>query len=192
MRDWILKIHIYAGLLCSPYLIIFGLSSLHFNHKFTTPADDTVSWTHPIRLDPSIEKRQLGLAVRDSLGLMGWGPPWEVRQSDEEIRVRVVRPAKRYDIRIPAGEGLAYVEETRLGYWAAINSLHALMGLPNAPFMSWWGVYTEICVWVVLFSAASGVYVWAIHKRERRLGWILLIAGSGTSLLLMIYIVVWG
>lgn len=182
----------YAGLLCSPYLIIFGLSSLHFNHKFTTPSQDTVSWTHPLNLDPAIERRQLGLAVRDSLGLMGWGPWWEVRRSDEETRVQVVRPGKRYNVRIPAGEGIAYVEETRLGYWAVINSLHALMRLPHAPFMSLWGVYTEFCTWIVLFSAASGVYLWAGRGRERRIGWVLMAAGSGTSLLLMIYIIVWG
>jgi hypothetical protein len=192
LRDWIFKIHIYAGLLCSPYLLIFGLSSLHFNHKFTTPAEDTVSWTHPLQLDSSIEKRQLGLAVRDSLGLMGWGPWWEVRQSDEETRVQVVRPGKRYDVRMPVGEGIAYVEETRLGYWAVVNSLHATMRLPNAPFMSLWGVYTEITTWVVLFSAASGIYLWTARRSERRIGWILMASGSGTSLLLIIYITVWG
>ncbi len=34
MRQWILRIHLYGGLLCAPYLIIFGFSSLHFNHHF--------------------------------------------------------------------------------------------------------------------------------------------------------------
>jgi hypothetical protein len=123
---------------------------------------------------------------------MGWGAWWEVRQSDEETRVQVVRPGKRYQVRIPMGEGIAHVEETRLGYWSVINSLHATMSLPNAPFMSFWGIYTEICVWVVLFSAGSGIYLWTARRSERRIGWAVLVAGSGSSFLLIIYITVWG
>ncbi len=37
MRSILLKIHLYAGLLCSSYPIIFGVSSLHFNHHFVEP-----------------------------------------------------------------------------------------------------------------------------------------------------------
>ena len=47
-----------------------------------------------------------------------------------------------------------------------ILQLHALTGIPNSPFVGTWGIYTEICVWVVLFSACSGVYLWATLKRD--------------------------
>ncbi len=143
-------------------------------------------------MDPTLEKRKIGQAVRDSLGLLGWGPWWEVRQTEAETRVQVVRPGKRYNVRIPSGTNIAEVEETRFGYWRVINSLHALTRVPNAPFMSLWGIYTEICTWVVLFSAASGIYFWTARKSERRLGWILIGAGSGTSLFLITYVLVWG
>ena len=192
MRNFILKIHLYGGLLCSPYLLLFGLSSLHYNHHFTQPGDDRVTWTHPIRLDTSIEKREMGQAVRDSLGLMGWGPWWEVRQNDTETRVQITRPGKKYNVRIPNQGGVAEVEEIRLGYWRVINSLHALMRVPNSTFMSFWGIYTEICTWVVLFSAASGVYLWTARKSERRIGWSLLGAGSGSALFLIFYVLIWG
>jgi hypothetical protein len=192
MRNFILKIHLYGGLLCSPYLLLFGLSSLHYNHHFTQPGDDRVTWTHPIRLDTSIEKRKMGQAVRDSLGLMGWGPWWEVRQNDTETRVQITRPGKKYNVRIPNQGGVAEVEEIRLGYWRVINSLHALMRVPNSTFMSFWGIYTEICTWVVLFSAASGVYLWTARKSERRIGWSLLGAGSGSALFLIFYVLIWG
>jgi len=192
MRNFILKIHLYGGLLCSPYLLLFGLSSLHYNHHFTQPGDDRVTWTHPIRLDTSIEKRKMGQAVRDSLGLMGWGPWWEVRQNDTETRVQITRPGKKYNVRIPNQGGVAEVEEIRLGYWRVINSLHALMRVPNSTFMSFWGIYTEICTWVVLFSAASGVYLWTARKSERRIGWSLLGAGSGPAVVLVFYVLIWG
>jgi hypothetical protein len=34
IRKWVLKIHLYGGLLCFWYLIIFAVSSLQFQHKF--------------------------------------------------------------------------------------------------------------------------------------------------------------
>ncbi|MBT3606021.1 MAG: hypothetical protein HOE48_09940 [Candidatus Latescibacteria bacterium] len=190
MRNFILKIHLYGGLLCSPYLIIFGLSSLQFNHHFVQPNDDEVTWTHPLRLDPTIEKRNVGNAVRDSLGLIGWGPWWNVEQDETETRVEVVRPGKKYQIHIK--DGLAEIEETRLGYLTIVNSLHALTRVPNAPFMSVWGIYTEICTWVVLFSAGSGVYLWTARKSERHVGWLLICGGAGSTLLLILYVLVWG
>jgi hypothetical protein len=51
-----------------------------------------------------------------------------------------------------------------------------------------WGAYTEFCTWVVLFSAASGVYFWTRRRKERLIGWILLLGGMGTSFFLMFYI----
>ena len=36
MRKWLLNIHLYGGLLCSSYLLLYGVSSLYFNHEFTS------------------------------------------------------------------------------------------------------------------------------------------------------------
>jgi hypothetical protein len=91
-------------------------------------------------------------------------------------------------IRVFFDENRVQVEETRKGFWAVINSLHALMRVPSSRFIVLWGAYTELCTWVVLFSAASGVYLWTRRQKERFIGWILLIGASATSLLLMFYV----
>ena len=46
MRKWMLNIHLYGGLLCAPYLIIFGFSSLQFNHhfNFVSHAEEPSKW----------------------------------------------------------------------------------------------------------------------------------------------------
>lgn len=85
-------------------------------------------------------------------------------------------------------EGRIKVDEARTGFWPVVNSLHALMRLPSAPFISVWGVYNEICTWVVLFSAGSGVYLWTRRQKERLIGWLMLAVGSGASLLFMLYV----
>ena len=76
----------------------------------------------------------------------------------------------------------------RYGLIKVVNQLHGLIRLPNSSFMSWWGVYTEICFWTVLFSAGTGVYLWTRRRPERLIGWWLLVGVSSGSLLFMLYI----
>jgi hypothetical protein len=190
LRSLILNIHIYAGLLCAPYLIIFGISSLNFNHHFVEPGDASTTWSVPLRLDPSIEKREVGLAVRDSLDLMGWGPWWEVERDSLRTYAEVVRPGKRYNVTI--SDGVATIEEIRHGPLQVMMSLHALTNLPRSPFVSTWEIFTEICTWVVLFSAGSGVYLMAIKKQERRVGWIILATSGLLSITLFVYVIAVG
>ena len=191
LRSLFLKIHIYAGLLCSSYLLIFGLSSLNYNHHFGKPSDsDPISWERRTELaNVDGDDRAFTNRITESLGLIGWTIPWETyRDEGDNLHFGLNRPGKKYTVHVFFDEGLIRVEERRTGFWPIVNSLHALTRLPYSPFMSLWGVYTEICIWGVLFSAGTGVYCWTRRRRERLVGWIMLGAGSGTSLLFMLYI----
>ena len=194
MRDWILKVHIYATLICASYLIIFGITSLHMNHRaaFPQPAADKVFWERPLEIENIEDNKILAAAIRDSLGLFGWPIGWEMRREDNgNLRFGLARPAKKYTIHVLLDERRVKVEEERKGFWAALYSLHALMRVPGSPFMSLWGVYTELCTWTVLFAAASGIYLWTARRNERRIGWMLLGGASGISLFLMLYVWLW-
>jgi hypothetical protein len=58
--------------------------------------------------------------------------------------------------------------------------------------MTAWGGYTELCTFFVLFAAATGVYLFAARKRERWVGFSVLGVATVLSLLLMVYVRVWG
>ncbi|MGH7770297.1 MAG: hypothetical protein ACREQP_22825 [Candidatus Binatia bacterium] len=189
MRSFLLKIHIYGGLLCSSYLLIFGVSSLNFNHHFGTPKDEKVIWERSLKVVNVEDDKALSEGVRDALGLFGWPLPWETkRETDGTFRFGLSRPGKHYMIRVFFDENRVQVEETRKGFWAVINALHALMRVPASRFITLWGAYTEFCTWVVLFSAASGVYLWTRRQRERWVGSLLLLGASSTFFILMFYI----
>jgi hypothetical protein len=189
MRSFLLKVHIYAGLLCSSYLLIFGISSLNYNHNFGKPGDEKVTWERSMELVNMEDNMALSEIVRDKLGLIGWSLPWDTRRDDRgNLHFGLSRPGKYYLIHVLLDESRVRVEETRRGFWAVVNSLHALMGVPSSRFMTLWGAYTELCTWVVLFSAASGIYLWTQRQKERVVGWILLAGASGTSLLFMVYV----
>ncbi len=189
MRDLILKLHMYGGLLCSSYLIIFGLSALNYNHHFGKPGHEKIVWTRTVQVEDMDDDNVLAAAVRDSLGLIGWPLSWKTRRDERgDLRFELSRPGKKYTIHAFPRQNRVEVVEVRTGFWPVINHLHGLMRLPGSPFMSLWGIYTEVCVWVVLFSAASGVYLWTIRRSERLIGGLLLGSSSLLSLLFMLYV----
>ena len=147
--------------------MIFGISSLNFNHNFGKPGNEKVVWERSLKIVDTADNEALSEDVRDALGLIGWPLPWETGRDDRgNLRFGLQRPGKHYTIHVHLDENRVVVEETRTGFWAVINALHAHMGLPSSGFMNLWAAYTELCTWVVLFSAASGVYFWT-HRPGR-------------------------
>lgn len=189
VRTVLLQVHLYAGLLCSSYFVLFGISSLNYNHQFGTAVEvDHITWDRQLSLPEFDEDRARAFAVRDSLGLPGWAPWWKYKtDEDGAFHFEITRPGKLYKMHL-AADGHLRAEEHRTGFWPVVNRLHAMMQLPNAPLISWWGAYTEFCFWVVIGSAASGVYLWTRRRGERRIGVWLLCGVSGASLLFMFYI----
>jgi hypothetical protein len=195
MRQWIYRLHLYGGLLCAAYLVVFGLSSLQFNHHFAWAASSDrpePAWEVP--LPPLRGTNDVARAenLRDDLGLMGWPLPWEMRRDDDGLHVVMERPGRSYRIHALTRDGRVRVEPKAKGFWPAVVSLHGLTGIPGSRLASWWGVYTELCVWVVLFAAASGVWLWIGARRERVAGRLALALGFLGSVAFMVYVVVKG
>lgn len=191
MRKFLSKIHIWLGLLCAPYMIIFGFSSLHFNHQFgfIDTGEYTVSWERQIAVADTIDNNVLAGRVRLALDLDGWIPWWLYERGDDNsFRFQVNRPAKRYTVQVSPERTHASVEELRQGPLMVLSSLHALGPVPGKPFTRFWKYYTYISLLFVLYAAVSGVYFWSRRKDEKLVGWLLLAGVSGGSLLLMVFV----
>ena len=197
MRKWMLNIHLYGGLLCAPYLIIFGFSSLHFNHHFgfvtSRPEASPRTWVASLAVEPSTNNEAMADSVRDSLGLTGWTIPWKMQRDGEgDLKFDLERPGRSYTIRTQLKNHTAQIEARSKGFWQVVNSLHALGAVPNSKFALWWGGYTEVCTAFVIFAAISGLYLWVNSKRERRVGMITVVAATLLSIVLMVVVVHWG
>ena len=57
LRQWMLDVHIYLGLLCAGYLVIYGVSTLSFNHprQWLTPEESRAEWQWEIEMPPAQE-----------------------------------------------------------------------------------------------------------------------------------------
>ena len=69
------------------------------------------------------------------------------------------------------------------GFWASLIFFHKMPGPHLANIRgNWfvirvWAWLAEGTAWLLLFLSVSGVYLWAILKSERRVGFVLIVAG---------------
>jgi hypothetical protein len=212
LRKIILNIHIYAGLLCFGYLIVFGVSSLSFNHpaEFLRARGEVKTWERPIDLidlprvtgEMNNEQRiaakaEANNAVRAALGLFGFQRPGQQSWWDEKdanhYHASLIRPGAEYDVDVHLDRKIAVVKATRANAWDVIARLHGFHGqLPGSAFVSTWAWYTELCTIAVLFAGASGVYLWTRRRNERQIGLVLLGGAGAISLALMFYLTLHG
>lgn len=91
LRKTLLNLHLYGGVLCFSYLILFGISSLDFNHSivFTKWGGSVTTWTQPMPVVEDGEESSLGrpLPCR-KLRLR--------RRDDALLRLRDVRPHRQW------------------------------------------------------------------------------------------------
>lgn len=190
MRNKLIKWHLYAGLLCFPYFIIFGISSLNFNHHFSfmQPGKNSSHWQKQIDIPPYQNDQQFADAVRDSLSLMGWTPPWEIKKDSAGFQFMITHPGKDYVVSAFNNQPIIKVEETPKGFWTVFNSLHGFNEeIPGAPaFINSWGIYSNVAVFVMLFSILSGIYIFSRNKKEKKSGLFILFGCLGFSLLILL------
>jgi len=196
LRSWILQLHLYGGLICSSYLVIYGISTLDFNHPnaLTRGNRATVTWDRALTLSDAGDDARLAEQVRDALGLFGWPLSWTMRRDDDNnFHFDLARPGKRYVVRVALGENRVYVEEERQRLWSIIRGLHGLGNdVPGSRFLIAWGLFTEVTTWIVIFSALSGVYLWTFRRKERRVGAALTLGALGITLALFLYLILHG
>src|SRR3981081_1479890 len=107
LRKWILRVHLYGALVCSSYLILFGVSSLMFNHPmaFTEPKEVEKRWEQSWAIGKLADDQAEGGDVREGLGLIGWA--YETgRDPDGNLHFPLSRPGKDYRIHVLHSRGL--------------------------------------------------------------------------------------
>lgn len=193
MRNLLIKIHAYLGLFCVPYLLVFGISSLNFNH--TIPGmgagqGSVISWEKSASFPDSLSDATLAGVVNDSLGIMGWYIPWDSRRDSASFNYRTVHFGKQYDITLSFPEETVLVSATTESIGNIIKGLHFLgESIPRAPWwVNIWQFYQDLTVYGLLFWIISGLYFWAGKSYDRKWGLPVLFGSMILSLLFMFYL----
>ncbi len=186
MRRWILDLHLYLGLVCLPYVVLLGLSSILLNHQISRD-EPTRRWEQALPASTPARDLEAATRVRDALGLSGTVLPHTVKRAETDaLRFVLLRPARRYEIELGT-DAVARVREQRFGVLGVITGLHGLRGLEASRWGPSWGLYTELASFALVFAIASGLYLFWPRRAGRALGF----GAAGLAVVIALAIGIW-
>jgi hypothetical protein len=172
-------LHLYIGLIISPFVLIFAVSVLVINHpqfiSKITPVQNQVELS--IKLD-SVPLRSTDLltarAILKKLDIAGEVD--YINKNDSSMFFPVRTPGKLLRIRVNMHNGVALVTETDLGALRGTAYMHYMPGPHNASlrgnsgFMKVWRYLADTTVYSIIFLTVSGVFLWCFIRSERKSG----------------------
>ena len=193
LRVLILNLHLYGGLLGAPYLVIYGLSSLTYNHPNAAVFQSELRVSvQTVSIEPlAIEQPERAAAAgRDALGLIGFIPAWKTTRDEAgELSFHVNRPGRSYQVRLVESTGEATLKRTDSGVWSVLRGLHGMTHFPGSPWMTTWGAYTYFSIAMIVFAVGSGAALWWTRTRARAAALAVLALGLGAGLGLVTWMV---
>jgi hypothetical protein len=197
LYGWIRDLHLYFGLFLSPFVLLFAVSTILFNHTWTPwagggePQTRTVAVQPPAGLEGIERARDLLRQAEVS------GEIRHLRGEGDRFTIPVIGPGWEATVRVDLAEGFAEVTERTTGFWNAILYLHKSPGPHSAAIrgnwtftLAWrWLIDGVVCL--ILFVSASGIYLWWALRAERRTGLVLLGAGGVCFVGLVFLVVIW-
>ncbi|MDO8544623.1 MAG: hypothetical protein Q7S40_29630 [Opitutaceae bacterium] len=185
---WTRDLHLYLGLVLSPFILLFAISTVLLNHR----------WQRTPTL-PAAAKQTTSIDVADGAGTLAHarqlldqlhvtGEIDYVRHNAkaERLLIPVSQPGLTTRVEVDLRARTATVEREAQGLGGALIYLHRMPGPHNVAirgnwiYLRWWSVVTDSVVYGVLLLTASGLYLWGILKAERGIGWLMLVAGTAT------------
>lgn len=187
---WTRDLHLYVGLFLSPFLLLFAISTLALNHR-TDPRpvlSEMPVGEQAVTLDPAMGINSLEQAKSLLRQVNVSGEIDVIRHNAKagRLTIPVAKPGEFTTIDVDLQTKRATVTRRVEGMLAGLVYLHMRPGQHlamlrgNWPFMAAWSHLADAAVYGTIFLTASGLYLWWFFKAERRIGWVLLVAGIMT------------
>lgn len=193
-RRILLAAHLYLGLACSGYLVVYGLSALSWHHDWSwlQPTWGERTWTASVPPASGSEAEQAAF-WRGALGLYGHMPPGKIRRDGNgALDFHVTRPGRRYDVRVDPDAGSARVEEKRASTWELVRGLHGGTAIEGSLWSRTWSLYTDLSIVTLALAGVTGTALWWTRARRRRGGAIVLAASGAGFLALASWVLLCG
>jgi hypothetical protein len=179
-------LHLYFGLFISPFIVIFAISVLAFNHpgffnlknsgkplNQTRTKLDTIPWA----------TTDLGTAraIINKLGIKGEID--FISKNEDQISFPVNKPGLQIRVTVNKHNDSVLITRQPENYLKAMSWLHIMPGQHNAamrgnsPFMKIWRIIADLTVYLIIFLLISGVYLWYFVEFRRINGLYAIILG---------------
>jgi hypothetical protein len=183
MSRRIRQLHCYFGLFLSPFLGVFAVSAILFNHPW--PASPAATTQRQISLQVPDGLKGLDLAREIMRQADVWGEIVFISEQAQGARLvfPIERPGRKTNIRADLPAKTATIEERPTTWVEALTFLHKFPGphvvsiRGNWFFTRLWGVLADGTVYLLVLASVTGLYLWLVAKSERKAGLLCLAAG---------------
>ncbi|MCI0622158.1 MAG: PepSY-associated TM helix domain-containing protein [Acidobacteria bacterium] len=183
---WVRDLHLYVGIFLSPFVLIFAISTLLLNHNWGRgdTRNQTVRRALTVNVAEGLDTIEHAKEVMRQAGVSGEIGFVQRLVKENHLSISVMKPGREAKIEVDLQGNTATVEEHQTGFWEALVYLHKSPGPHNTNIRgNWsytriWGGLADSAVYSILFLSASGIYLWAVIKAERRIGLLLMAAGT--------------
>ena len=191
------KLHLYFGLFISPFVIIFSIGLLVFNHPglmHKTKPDNQLPEIRTKLRDISYNGPDLETAKRiiHELGIQGEID--YISRNNNSISFPLINPGLKSFVHADTNTDSVFVSREVAGALSAMAYLHSMPGPHNAKirgnslFMKVWMGLADAVVYLLIFLTASGVFLWYAVKAEIKNGSIAISLGILVFVALLIAI----
>jgi hypothetical protein len=186
MRNLVLKLHIYAGLLTFAQILVFGIAGLAATVE-ERPRPKTVRSSREIAYTPPMSKtdkevaddvyRTLGLPLTRPMPLFAIK-----RNHDNDLLLDFYNINGIYRVTVFERERKLRVDDVRNKTATFFNDLHTVtLNDDEAPrLVRVWGYYNAFAMWCLLGFCVSGVYLWLTAQARSLWAWSCVAAGTAT------------
>ena len=187
-------LHLYLGLFISPVLLVYAITVVLLNHAYLPwGGEDSPETSRTVTVSVPDEENSLELAkeIRRQLGASAEIGYVNLNQERRRLSFPLEKPGEHSMVRVDLATGIAEIETRETGVWDAMVYLHRMPGPHNVAirgnwlFTRLWGWVADATVYLTLFLTATGVYLWALLRTERRAGLVFLGSGALSFFLLI-------
>ncbi|MEP7000304.1 MAG: PepSY-associated TM helix domain-containing protein [bacterium] len=198
---WTRDLHLYLGLFVSPFVLVYAVSAIQFNHTLMpwggVSNAEVAREERVVRVVVSDSKNSLEIArqVRQQIDVRGEIGYVRRKAGSREVRFPIETPGHVTTVDVDLSAGTATIQQRSTGVWDGLTYLHKMPGPHNATVRgNWlvtrfWGWTADVAVYLILFLTASGVYLWTVLRADRRTGMAFLGAGLLSFVAIIVAIV---
>ena len=186
------RVHLYLGMLLIPWVIMYALSTLTFNHRdwfrgqFNQADSWTQLWEEEFKADVPRQQPKLKEWARSVLDENGIKGGFNVRQNPQSVLINLIQFRNPIRVTYQKNEGQLLAEQKRTTLAEMMVRMHVRHGYgrDGVLYDSWAFVVDLICFTIIAW-VATGLYMWWKLLATRKAGWVAILSGLATFLLLV-------
>ena len=186
------RVHLYLGMLLIPWVLIYALSTFTFNHRdwfrgqFNQADSWTQLWEEEFKADVPRQQPKLKEWARSVLDENGIKGGFNVRQNPQSVLINLIQFRNPIRVTYQKNEGQLLAEQKRTTLAEMMVRMHVRHGYGrDGVLYDSWAFVVDLVCFAIIAWIATGLYLWWKIPATRKAGWVAILSGLATFLLLV-------